>query len=34
MTKLLRRLIRKLHHALAAIDNAVLGGGGYPSTAS
>jgi hypothetical protein len=34
MIKLARTLFRKLHHALAAVDNALLGGAGYPSTAS
>ena len=34
MMNLARTLFRKLHHALAAIDNALLGGAGYATTAS
>ena len=34
MIKLALTLVRKIHHALAAVDNALLGGAGYPSTAS
>jgi hypothetical protein len=34
MLKLALTLLRKLHHALAAVDNALLGGAGYASTAA